>query len=284
MFDSQNNLSKRSSTKAVEEIFTDNDVTRNGSDISPSYTKDVGFSFDYPMRWLNDPSEMKAIGLRRCKVIPTSHVITIQCGFKYTDKEEFEHNEVESFQISVTPDNTFDEIIAYFITQVNEKMKKLMPTALLTLMYEFDYRTGVFSFVMHKDSESEVRTMAFHFVNNSETDKINLEFFLKFLNQERTNENIVKLTTAAEKITFENVWDRKSLVFHASFSDARRGYIGLNGDAFDRPSKFYDPPTNESNFQIRFTTDGIHNILPRYCHFIVELSFIYNYKNSLITK
>ena len=27
-----------------------------------------------------------------------------------------------------------------------------------------------------------------------------------------------------------------------------------------------------------------HNLLPRYCQFIVELSFIYNYKNSLITK
>ena len=78
-----NNLSKRASTKAVEEIFTDNDVVKNGSDISVSYTKEVGFSFDYPMRWLNDSSEMKAIGLRRCKVIPTSHVFKLTYQYQY---------------------------------------------------------------------------------------------------------------------------------------------------------------------------------------------------------
>ena len=284
MFDSQNNLSKRSSTKAVEEIFTDNDVERNGSDLSPSYTKDVGFSFDYPMRWLNDPSEMKAIGLRRCKVIPTSHVIRIWYAYSYTTSTGQVVNGGTEIQLSITPENSFDEIIATFITQANDYMNKKHPNAQITLAYEFDYRTCVFSLILSKGSASTAETISFHFVNSDKTDKMNLEFFLKFLNQERTDENIAILTTATERMTFENVWDRKSIVFHASFSDARRGYIGLNGDSFDRPSKFYDPPTNGSNFQIRFTTDGVHNILPRYCHFIIELSFIYNYKNSLITK
>ena len=278
-----NNLSKRASTKAVEEIFTDNDVVKNGSDISVSYTKEVGFSFDYPMRWLNDSSEMKAIGLRRCKVIPTSHVFKLTYQYQYKIKGKIINGTNKVIRVSVTPDNNLDEIIAFILNQVNKHMATKTPDALLNLAYEFNYRTGEFEFILFSEGEG-VTDCKFNFKNSNENDDINLEFFLKFLNQERSTENKLILSTPTDSMKFFDVWDRKSLMFHSSFSDAKRNYLGLNGDNFDRPTKFYDPPTNASNFQIRFTTDGTHNLLPRYCQFIVELSFIYNYKNSLITK
>ena len=278
-----NNLSKRASTKAVEEIFTDNDVVKNGSDISVSCTKEVGFSFDYPMRWLNDSSEMKAIGLRRCKVIPTSHVFKLTYQYQYKIKGKITNGTNKVIRVSVTPDNNLDEIIAFILNQVNKHMATKTPDALLNLAYEFNYRTGEFEFTLFSEGEG-VTDCKFNFKNSNENDDINLEFFLKFLNQERSDENKLILSTPTDSMKFFDVWDRKSLMFHSSFSDAKRNYIGLNGDNFDRPTKFYDPPTNASNFQIRFTTDGTHNLLPRYCQFIVELSFIYNYKNSLITK
>ena len=283
MFNSSNNLSKRASTKAVEEIFTDNDIVKNGSDISISYTKEVGFSFDYPMRWLNDSSEMKAIGLRRCKVIPTSHVFKLTYQYQYKIKGKITNGTNKVIRVSVTPDNNLDEIIAFILNQVNKHMATKTPDALLNLAYEFNYRTGEFEFILFSEGEG-VTDCKFNFKNSNENDDINLEFFLKFLNQGRSTENKLILSTPTDSMKFFDVWDRKSLMFHASFSDAKRNYIGLNGDNFDRPTKFYDPPTNASNFQIRFTTDGTHNLLPRYCQFIVELSFIYNYKNSLITK
>ena len=283
MFNSSNNLSKRASTKAVEEIFTDNDVVKNGSDISPAYSSEIGFHFDYPMRWLNDSSEMKAIGLRRCKVIPTSHVFKLTYQYQYKIKGKITNGTNKVIRVSVTPDNNLDEIIAFILNLVNSHMTTKTPYALLNLAYEFNYRTGEFEFILFSEGEG-VTDCKFNFKNSNENDDINLEHFLKFLNQERSQENKLILSTPTDSMKFFDVWDRKSLIFHSSFSDAKRGYIGLNGDNFDRPTKFFEPPTNSSNFQIRFTTDGINNLLPRYCQFIVELSFIYNYKNSLITK
>ena len=112
----------------------------------------------------------------------------------------------------------------------------------------------------------------------------NLNHFLKFMNQETTDENRNKLTLLSKSKTFNNVWDRVSLQFHASFSNNKRNFIGLNNDFYTSPSIFYDAPTNASDFWVKFTTDGRNQILPRYCRFYIGISFVRNYKNSLVTK
>ena len=167
-----NNLSKRASTKAVEEIFTDNDVVKNGSDISVSYTKEVGFSFDYPMRWLNDSSEMKAIGLRRCKVIPTSHVFKLTYQYQYKIKGKITNGTNKVIRVSVTPDNNLDEIIAFILNQVNKHMATKTPDALLNLAYEFNYRTGEFEFILFSEGEG-VTDCKFNFKNSNENEVSN---------------------------------------------------------------------------------------------------------------
>ena len=43
------------------------------------------------------------------------------------------------------------------------------------------------------------------------------------------------------------------------------------------------PPSNETTFNVRFTTDGYKNILLRYTDFEIQLCFIVNYqKNNVL--
>ena len=78
--------SKRVSPKTIEETYTDNDVPKDAMNeygIRPitAYDQSVGFQFDYPMRWLNDKSDYKAIGIRRLKIVPTQHNINLVVAF-----------------------------------------------------------------------------------------------------------------------------------------------------------------------------------------------------------
>lgn len=78
-------------------------------------------------------------------------------------------------------------------------------------------------------------------------------------------------------LKLNNVWDRLHLIYHASFAETRHRIIGRNGDHWDTPNKAFMVPGNDQDqFYIRFTTDGVHNILPIGCHFNVDLTFLLN--------
>ena len=303
-------LSNRVSAKTIEETYTDLDVEHvkdaNGketTDISLNYNPNIGFTFDYPQRWLNEENEFKAIGIRRLKVIPTSHVFVLSISIKYRIDDTTKTYETKSIRLplTITSENTTEEIIHYIINTLNEDLQsvecywydgtddiksesKLGELAAFT--YTFDYRTGNLSLKLVESVVDEFEDLTFKIEGDTFEDQTvnNLNYFLKFLNQERTDENRNILTEYSETKTFFKVWDRASLQFHASFSNNKRNFIGLNNDFYDNPSVFYDPPTNTSDFWIKFTTDGRHQILPRYCRFYIGISFVRNYKNSLVTK
>ena len=287
-------LSNRVSAKTIEETYTDNDVEHvideNGiqtTDISAGYDKNSGFTFDYPMRWLNDASDFKAIGIRRLNVIPTSHVIALwaRIRYQYTSDSPLVELPPCPLPLSILSENTFEEIVHNIISTLNTHIgNNDQGDKLVSFMYKFDYKTGDFTLSLTCPDELEVLEYNIEGATYGTTADANLNFFLKFLNQERTEENRAILTDYSNSKSFHNVWDRSSLQFHASFSNNRRSFIGLNKDFYENPSVFYDPPTNSSNFWIRFTTDGVHQILPRYCRFYIGLCFVRNYKNSLVTK
>lgn len=338
------NLSSRVSAKTIEETYTDNDVQHattvidgaevETNDISPSYNPSTGFTFDYPMRWLNDKSDYKAIGIRRLKVIPTSHVFSLYVSIWYQSKEDADAEEearadlaaaiaagdseaIEEAQdnldeavegdtigpyhipLTILSENSFEEVIHTIINDLNERIARNALSDHFAFTYNYDYRTGRFKLYMTTNPNKAAK---YTFRISGGTDSLggddpddpdqqdienrvrNLEEFLRFLNQKPTQSNLDQLTTSSTMKEFSNVWDRTSLQFHTSFSDNRRGFIGLNNDFYENPSVFYDPPTNSSDFWIRFTTDGVHNILPRYCRFYIGLCFVRNYKTSLVTK
>ena len=304
-------LSNRVSAKTIEETYTDLDVEHvkdaNGketSDISLNYNPNTGFTFDFPQRWLNEENEFKAIGIRRLKVIPTSHVFTINVYvvYEYSGLKEVYETPKIRLPLTITSENSTDEIIHVIINTLNENLQKIKgysadgtedPTKIAGLgeiaafTYTFDYKTGDLSFKLTGTSKTHTFEELLFVIEGDTYDDLaenNLNYFLKFLNQERTDENRGKLTNMSKTKTFNNVWNRSDLHFHASFSNNKRNFIGLNNDFYDAPSVFYDAPTNASDFWVKFTTDGRHQILPRYCRFYIGISFVRNYKNSLVTK
>ena len=305
-------LSNRVSAKTIEETYTDLDVEHvkdaNGkdtTDISLNYNPNTGFTFDYPQRWLNEENEFKAIGIRRLKVIPTSHIFVLLVQVEYMllgSSEAYETPKIR-LPLTITTENSTEEIIHFIINTLNENLQNIRCYThdgiekkasdyhlgeIAAFTYTFDYKTGNLSLkLVESSNDNNFFDLAFKIEGDTFDGDLavnNLNYFLKFLNQERTDENRNILTDYSETKTFNNVWDRASLQFHASFSNNKRTFIGLNNDFYDNPSVFYDPPTNASDFWIKFSTDGRNQILPRYCRFYIGISFVRNYKNSLVTK
>jgi len=78
-------------------------------------------------------------------------------------------------------------------------------------------------------------------------------------------------------VHLDNVWDRLHLNYHATFAETKHRIIGRNGDHWDTPNKQFMIPTGDQDqFNLFFTTDGVHHILPIGCHFNVDLTFILN--------
>ena len=64
----------KSSIIPIEEIYTDLDINENDP-----YVPNVGYRFDSPRRWCNDPSKNKSIGIRDLHLTPSSG--DIRCRF-----------------------------------------------------------------------------------------------------------------------------------------------------------------------------------------------------------
>jgi hypothetical protein len=109
--------------------------------------------------------------------------------------------------------------------------------------------------------------------------------FLKLFNQELTKENVDDLyrTRGVGELEFHNVWNRDSFYCHASFSDSPKQIIGINHDFWYSPSVFYEHSDNSNDFNVYFTTDTVHRILPRNGVMLIQLSYIFNYANSMLT-
>jgi hypothetical protein len=298
------NSSNRVSAKTIEETYTDLDVFKNDedkTDISLNYMPNTGFTFDYPQRWLNEENEFKAIGVRRLNVVPSSHTFTLLFDIKWKCIRKSEYSLEEPFrhQLTITAENSFEEIIHKLIAELNAILRKIEIRLFdedgvtisgylgnyATFTYSFDYKTGKFTLKLSREA-GVFEKLQFKVEGDSKTDLAvnNLNHFLRFMNQKQTDANRKKLTDYTGSKTFYRVWDRVSLQFHASFSNNKRNFIGLNNDFYTSPSVFYDGPTNASDFWIKFTTDGRHQFLPRYCRFYIGISFVRNYKNSLVTK
>ena len=318
------NVSSLVSARAIEETYTDNDIT-NVPD-----TPSIGIAFNFPIRWLSDRSEFKAIGIRRLKVIPSSHVaaLNILIGY-YSPRVANDGNYDEdatitggnrkkiecniTYPLSIIPENSVEEIIHNMVNTINSALDATIEfpkdssnvndqlpedhiahtrkmSSYIYITYSFDYKTGNLKLIVHNNLNGTADVDQYLSIKNGSSNPANedvtdIDAFLQFLNQPTAEVKDLEVLTNETAIKeFNGVWDRANLQFHASFSDNNRGFIGLNNDFYEKPSLFFDPPTNEYTFYIRFTTDGIHYIIPRYCRMYLGLCFIRNYKNSLVTK
>ena len=271
MFKNENQFSRTASQLSIDEAYTNFDI-----DNDEIVSAREGYTFKYPQRWLSDPSLNKAIGIRRLNIIPTSHTFTLTLSVKRPTGAGASPKP-KTLHVRVMKSNTTEEILSYICEQ-------------FTAMYNSDNKYTL-TYTLYDDGslefecyliQSKVDAYSCEFtLNGGDEEGDNIYEFLRFLNQELNDTNRKILTRSSKSKKFDNVWDRSHIEFHASFSDAKYGFIGCNNDFYYKPNVLFNPPTDGPVFKIRFTIDGKKPILPRYCRFIVQLTFILNYMKNI---
>ena len=284
MITSEKQFNKTSAVDSFDEIYTNNDVSA-----ANTYIADSGYPFEFPARWLNDPSMNKRIAIRRLDVIPTSHSFYLRC-FSHIptigDEEEDTTLKNAHAKINITEHDDMIKVL----THICDSLSIYLPESLSyerRLLFEYDETRNYLKFWCDGADADLATTFALFGGllsiddNNSEGSDDDLKDFLRFLNQDDSEQMINYLKDDTEVKEFYNVWSRDRLYIHASFSTSRRKYIGKRGDFYPVMNLLYPLPSNESTFSIFFTSDGRRTILIRYCNFDIQLCFITNYKNSL---
>ena len=273
MFKNENQFSRTASQLSIDEAYTNFDI-----DNDEIVSAREGYTFKYPQRWLSDPSLNKAIGIRRLNIIPTSHTFTLTLSVtRPKDAGAGTSPDPRTLHVRVMRSNTTEEILSYICEQ-------------FTAMYNSDNKYTL-TYTLYDDGsldfecyliKSDVDAYSCEFtLKSGDKEENSIYEFLRFLNQETNAANRQILTRSSKSKKFDNVWDRSHIEFHASFSDAKYGFIGCNNDFYYKPNVLFNPPTDGPVFKIRFTIDGKKPILPRYCRFIVQLTFILNYMKNI---
>ena len=283
MLTSEKQFNSKSTTDSFDEIYTNYDLA-----VDESYIADNGYPFDYPTKWLNDPSMNKRIAIRRLNVTPTTHSIRLMLVAELKEDPVLpdypENVYIKTATIPVTEYDNLTKVMDFMCREFSYTSDGFNGG----LMYEYDNKTNVLCL---KFKNSMGYDMNFHISDGQyvEDEDVNdnlislLQLWNQDISSKEKRDNLIELTTADnyEKIYYE-VWNRDRLHFHASFSTSRRKFIGKRGDFYQTLTLLYPPPTNESSFYIRFTSNGIKNILIRHCEFDIQLCYIVNYKKATI--
>lgn len=273
MFKNENQFSRTASQLSIDEAYTNFDI-----DNDEIVSAREGYTFKYPQRWLSDPSLNKAIGIRRLNIIPTSHTFTLTLSVtRPKDAGAGASPGPRTLHVRVMRSNTTEEILSYICEQFTAMYNSDNKYTLTYTLYD----DGSLEFECYLIQSDVVAYSCEFTLKSGDKERNSIYEFLRFLNQETNVTNRQILTRSSKSKKFDNVWDRSHIEFHASFSDAKYGFIGCNNDFYYKPNVLFNPPTDGPVFKIRFTIDGKKPILPRYCRFIVQLTFILNYMKNI---
>ena len=282
MITSEKQFNRTSTVDSFDEIYTNHDVSAVNS-----YIADSGYPFEFPARWLNDPSMNKRIAIRRLDVIPTAHSFHLRM-FSHVPPISDEENDptlrITNAKINITEYDNLIKVLAHICESLSSYNISLEAYE-RRLLFEYD-ETRNYLKMWCEGTDNAFSTTFRLFGGIMNTDEggdvdDDLKDFLRFLNQDTSEDMVNYLKSDTEKKEFYNVWSRDRLYIHASFSTSRRKYIGKRGDFYPVMNLLYPLPSNESTFSIFFTSDGQRTILIRYCNFDIQFCFITNYKKSL---
>lgn len=225
MIPTEKQLSTKSTTDSFDEIYTNYDLS-----VKETYNANTGYPFDYPTRWLNDPSMNKRIAIRRLDVTPSTHSITLVVN-AIDEGEESENN----YKLTQTIDITeYDNLVKVMNGMCNNFSYPAESGKTGGLRYEYDDKTNrlklkfldpsgiAVRFSIQEDLSSDIFGIADEQVKS----------FLRFLNQIESENNVQILKQYTTEKVFEQVWNRDRLYIHASFSTSRRHFIGKRGDFY----------------------------------------------------
>lgn len=274
MYTNEKQFTSTASEYAIEEVYTNLDVAPNDLCI-PS----EGYAFKYPQRWLDDPSQNKMIGVRRLSITPPR--ISFRFYFSYYSDTDTEIGK-QYLREDVTNQNTLLEILVDMREKIYERTDSASTKALLS--WDFDGSTLRLQCRRVPKDGSDDETDRYVKFNLRGVTAEDCENFLIFLNQSTSDsEALDELFSAKKTFEYKNVWDRDYIEFHASFSESRKGFLGLSNEFYYKPSLLFKCPNDGPVFHIGFyTNDGRTPILPRNCRFIIQLCFLINCKKALV--
>ena len=265
MLQSEKQFNTKATTESFDEIYTNYDIS-----VKEDYLSSLGYPFDYPTKWLNDPSMNKRIAIRRLDVLPSSHSFTITVRAEVNESDD-----KGVFTSTATIDVSYQDSLIKVLNHLCNTFSYDENDKKCGLKYEYDVNDNKLEFYF-ENSKKELCNFQILGTDDEIFD------FLHFLNQPVDNVTKSILSQSNDIKEFNEVWSRDRLYFHASFSTSRRKFIGKRGDFYQNLTLLYPSPTNESTFYIRFSSNGVKNILIRYCEFDIQLCFIVNYKKSAI--
>lgn len=271
----EKDFQQKATYDTFDAIYTSFDLS-----VNEKYDAGQGYPFDYPLQWLRDASMNKRIAIRRLTFTPSSHAIRLEListlGSTSSSKSILIPNNIE-----ITNADNLVKVLAGMSMKFSMDIEEYN----YHLWYNYDSNTN------HLNLAFSDNIFSYHFqfkdpdeYQGDDGNPVypNIDELLKFLNQDLTNENRNILLNPSVSKEFNEVWNRDEVFFHASFFTSKSKFIGISGDFYMTHTVLYPPPTNESTFYIRTTTNGSKNILIRHCVFMVQLVFIVNFMKTKI--
>ena len=196
MYTSEKQFNTTTSDLAIEEVYTNLDVEPNDPCIS---TK--GFAFRYPQRWLNDPSQNKAIGLRKLSITPQP--ISLKLLFSYLSPSTKNEIGFQYLSIDVLPENNMLEVLTKIRDKLYERKDNQNTRVYLTWTY-VGTKLNLKCYRVDSDTGKELTDVSFLLCGSKWTD----DSVLKLFNQECTDKMRKYINTYLDNFEFDNVWDR----------------------------------------------------------------------------
>lgn len=256
---------KRVTHHAFEQTYFTNDALVGNNN----------YTFQFPETWAGLPTKKKAIGFRYAKRKVNSYYILFEFELKATYEDGSGGTETTALypkgevKLAVTSENSVDEIVYEMTKQMNAIIQKhnstvtlntdndrFQNTEMLGICDQSEKNDGSLNVVWISRGistpEGKGATIGYEIYYNIVTGFRNYyNNFLKFFNQEVTT------YLSGNKITFDNVWDRKTLYIHSDVVN-NTNYLLMDreGTFYRKPSKIYQYNYNGNVFHIWVSFDG----------------------------
>lgn len=219
------------------------------------------YIFDAPYDWVSSRSPNKCIGLREAKLVPESMSLGLQFDFYALFKDKTETETFIPVNLMITEEHDMYTILNNLENDVNSKISD----ASIIINYNDDK----LEMQIKNENENIVRLL-FKITEGREK-------FLHLLNQPKDSDAFEQYV---EKVELQNVWDRQTCYFHASFSNDLNQILCENKSVYS-PREYLFSST-QPTFRLWFTSDTKTLIKFLYPKMTLKLVFIYNYKTAAI--
>ena len=251
---------------AVEEVFHSTNATRI----------DNKYEFSFPQSWYNGNLNNKSIGLRKIQIIRRPMII--EFGYSITRKKKNEQgwgkeeNKFKVFKIIIPGDWTIERIINEIQFQINNANS--VDIGPIEFSY-YDQKVHI----VQTPYNSDIQIIRACFASPQSATNEGWNNFCKLIFGKTTTSSIELTKTESDfKIeSYNNIWDRKNVFFHASFANnSTNNYLCINDEFFYKPSKIYEYNFNSIQFQIWTSINGLTPIYIDDLEFLMELCLMHN--------